>query len=180
LMSPCMNSGSPRIFSWPASRQGGLFEAAVELDALEALHPGELARLVRERILRFRDPSLWEKVAAARREAEEKLATAWEEYLGPYRDRLEELREKVAAVTARYQARLDELRAALEADLEPYRKELEMLQLAVQNAVDQLDIELPPLPEPETVPEDQDWLFDSRRDYFAQLAAYRARRGDTS
>jgi len=51
-MSPCMNSGSPRIFSWPASRQGGLFEAAVELDALEALHPGELARLVRERILR--------------------------------------------------------------------------------------------------------------------------------
>ena len=155
-------------------------EGAVELDALEALHPGELARLVRERILRFRDQSLWEKVAAARREAKEKLATAWEEYLGPYRDRLEELRQKVAAVTARYQAWLDELWAALEADLEPYRKELEMLRLAVQNAVDQLDIELPPLPEPETVPEDQDWLFDSRRDYFAQLAAYRARRGDTS
>lgn len=53
-----------------------------------------------------------------------------------------------------------------------------MLRLAVQGTLENLRIELPPLPEPETAPEQGDWLFDSRRDYFAQLAAYTARKKD--
>lgn len=154
-------------------------EGAVELDALEALYPGELARLVRERILQFRDPQLWEKLAAARREAEEILARHWEERLGPFREQLEELNAEVAAITRRYEEQLRELQLQMEQELEPYRERLEMLRLAVQNTLENLHVELPPLPEPETEPEQGDWLFDSRRNYFTQLAAYRARKKNT-
>lgn len=154
-------------------------QGAVELDALEALHPGELARIVSSRILQFRDPRLWEKLAAACQEAEEILAQHWEGRLGPFREELEELNAEVAAITRRYEEQLRELQVQMEQDLEPYRKRLEMLRLAVQNTLESLDVELPPLPEPETPPEQGDWLFDSGRDCFAQLAAYRTRKKGT-
>ncbi len=36
-----------------------------------------------------------------------------------------------------------------------------------------MEPDLPPLPEPETPPERDGWLFDSRRNYFEQLMAYK-------
>ena len=37
-----------------------------------------------------------------------------------------------------------------------------------------MEPDLPALPEPETTPEEDNWLFDSSKSYFEQLAAYKA------
>jgi hypothetical protein len=56
----------------------------------------------------------------------------------------------------------------------PY-EELKKLQQAIREKLATLDPNLPPLPEGEADPDDEGWLFDSRRDYFEQLRHYKAR-----
>jgi hypothetical protein len=58
----------------------------------------------------------------------------------------------------------------------PYEA-LKTLQQAVREKLEALDPDLPPLPEgePDGEPEDEDWLFDSRREYLEQLDYYKDR-----
>lgn len=51
---------------------------------------------------------------------------------------------------------------------------LKVLQQAVREKLEALDPDLPPLPEgvPEADPDDEGWIFDSRRDYCEQLNYY--------
>jgi hypothetical protein len=92
------------------------------------------------------------------------------------------LKEQVQAVVARYQGRLQVFQHDMEADLAPYAQELAGIQQAIEQELEQVEIALPALPKPEVFPDDQDWLFDTRRDYVTQLAYYKARqkspRGD--
>ena len=44
-------------------------EGATELDALEALHPGELARIIEREIWRYYDDTLGDEIKAAKDEA---------------------------------------------------------------------------------------------------------------
>src|SRR5918992_914304 len=59
--------------------------------ALEALHPGALAEIVRKAIVEWRDDDLRDRLAQAEQEAREELEAAWEEAVRPQRERLEEL-----------------------------------------------------------------------------------------
>ncbi len=172
----------PRIPVKDSDRRKASFEerygqGAVELDALEALHPGELARLVQEQILQFRDAELADKLEQAREEAHEELATAWHEWIQPYRGRLDDLQERIGAIVERYQGQLRELSGAMDGELEPYREELNSLRQAIQGELDELEVDLPELPEPQADPQEDGWLFDSHRDYFEQLVVYKARKG---
>ncbi len=56
----------------------------------------------------------------------------------------------------------------------PYEN-LKTIQHAVREKLETLEPELPPLPEPEAAPNDEGWLFDSRRDYIEQLRHYKDR-----
>jgi len=58
----------------------------------------------------------------------------------------------------------------------PYEA-LKSVQQAVREKLEALEPGLPPLPEgePEEEPEDEEWLFDSRRDYLEQLDYYNNR-----
>jgi hypothetical protein len=56
----------------------------------------------------------------------------------------------------------------------PY-EDLKALQHAIAEKLDALELDLPPLPEPEATPDDEDWLFDSRRAYLEQLRHYKNR-----
>jgi hypothetical protein len=75
----------------------------------------------------------------------------------------------------RYQPRLQELSEELEAELAPLRERLSDASQGTQYALDTLEPDLPELPEPETSPEEDGWLFDSRRDYLEQIHHYKAR-----
>jgi len=151
-------------------------EGAVELDALEALHPNKLARIIKENIEQFRDGKLNKKIYEAREEAEEELKSWWEARIEPYQEDLDNLKAKVEAITSIFQEQIDELKTKLEAELEPLKDDINSLRQAIQLEIDNMYPELPKLPEPETEPNDDGWLFDSNRNYSEQLDVYKKKR----
>ncbi len=156
------------------SRHG---EGAVELDALEALHPGELARIVERRVREFRDRGLRRKVRETEHKAREQLEEAWVEQAGHHEEELREIRESVAEVVGGYRERIENLDDEMQAELEPYQERLDSLRRGIQADLGVFDPDLPPMPEPETPPERDGWLFDSGRDYMDQLHAYKDQNG---
>jgi hypothetical protein len=148
---------------------------AIELDALEATHPGEFGRIVNEHIAGFRDGSLARKARSTYWQAREALEAALQEEAGEHLAAMEEIKAEAAEILGRYQPRLQELSEELEAELAPLRERLSDASQGTQNAVDALEPDLPELPEPETSPEEDGWLFDSRRDYLEQIDHYKAR-----
>lgn len=154
-------------------------EGCVELDALEAIVPGELERLVREAVGRYHDPDITDRLEGAQERAQAALEDAWEGVLD-VRAEVNELRKKAAKITRPYDVRLATMNKEMQAELEPYKQPMAELQrrakTKVQDAVDK--VELPERPEPQVeLPDESNYLFDSRRSYFDQLAAYKARKG---
>lgn len=151
---------------------------AVELDALEALHPGALARLVVDAAAPYRDLRLPAKLArtavAARRTTEQ----AWANATVDQADQLATIERDAIEIAERYRGRLAALRDEMATAMAPLEARLESVRLAIQDAADAFAVDLPARPEPETTPGDEsDWLFDSQRDYLQQLTVYRGRRG---
>jgi len=150
-------------------------EGAVELDALEALHPGELRRVVEEGIAPFRDPDLEERVNEAEAGAQEALDAHAAVVLTPHREELSDILAEVAAVEGRYSGTL----RRMDAELAPLRERMEAVRHAVQDEVSAMEPDLPLLPEgdPGLTTEHDGWLFDSDRDYFEQLDSYKRHQG---
>jgi hypothetical protein len=157
--------------NWQAIHGAG----AVELDALEALYPGQFARIVEEAVSAFRDVDLATAAATIENEAQADLELDIEEWLGPQAEEVEAIRSEVSEITARYGQRLEDLDRELQAELEPSRERMEPVRRAIQLRMDTVDPYLPDLPEGYAAPDDDGWLFDSRRDYMAQLDAYKRR-----
>ena len=155
-------------------------EGAVELDALEAVYPGELASVLREALSPYVDTTLRRRLVATERAAEEVATEAWNDATAPYASELEDVRREAHAITRSYGQRLQVLSTQLEADLEPLKARLRTVQRAIQNAADALDVELPDRPEP-TVGDlaEDDWLFDAGRGYLHQIAVYKSRTAST-
>jgi hypothetical protein len=150
---------------------------AVELDAMEELSPGTLAQIVRENTAQFRDFGLTRKVHENARAAREAVATAVHDAIADELVEVEELKGEAEEIYERYRARLGALAAELDAELEPLDGRLETVQRAVTEKLDVLEPDLPALPEGdlEEAPDDEGWLFDSRRDYLEQLRHYKYR-----
>ncbi|MDP9457032.1 MAG: hypothetical protein M3Q60_14930 [Actinomycetota bacterium] len=148
---------------------------AVELDAMEELTPGRLERIVSEHVGQFRDFDLDRKVHENARTAQEIVDEAVADAIADELDGVETIKGEAEAIYERYRARLEELAAELDAELEPLDERLETLQQAIEEKLRALEPDLPPLPEPEALPDDEDWLFDSRRDYMEQLRHYKNR-----
>lgn len=172
----------PRVPVKDTDRRKASFEdrygaGAVELDALEALYPGALARIVRAAVAPYRDAALAGRLAAARTAAEAAVTRAWQAATRPYRGDLAELEAEAAALLASYEGRLAALRDALEEDIAPLRERLEALRQDISAEAEALEVELPERPTPETAETDERaWLFVSDRDYLAQMAIYKARK----
>lgn len=152
-------------------------EGAVELDALEALLPGELASIVTENILQFRDNRLEAKIAEAKVQAQKRLDAYWEERIKPFQGDLDDLKKQVGAVLQKYQTRLEEMDEELAREMEPYEEAAISLWQDIQDVADEITPNLPDLPEPEVEEGALGWLYDSGRDYFEQLAAYQDWKG---
>lgn len=152
-------------------------EGAVELDALEALHPGELAAIVRRAVAPYRDTSLANRLERAGRAAQTAATAAWDDAVAPYTDELTAIEEEVRDLVASYESRLWTVGEELRGELAPYRGRLEELRQAISAATADLEVELPARPEPRTARADEEgWLYRSSRDYLEQIAVYKARR----
>jgi len=102
-------------------------QGCVELDALEALHPGEMRKIITEEIKRLRDPDLWEKYGAAREEGEEIVRSEWEQATEDLRDEIESVKDEIDRITSSYRERIYAIRADYRAETEPVREQFENL-----------------------------------------------------
>jgi hypothetical protein len=150
-------------------------EGAVELDALEALRPGELGRVVQEAFSPYRDDDLEGALDDAREEAEQAARDAWDEAFGEDQEALREIEEEAREIADRYRQRLVDLDNELQAELAPLAGRLQEVRQAVQLAGDSLEVELPERPDPDPGgPDEDDWLLDSGRGYLDQMGHYKS------
>jgi hypothetical protein len=148
---------------------------AVELDALEALYPGEFSRILESHILEYFDTKLEEKVSDKKRQARKVAKRHWGETIYPYTSELEAIRTAIRKITAGYEDKLRTLNASMDKELSPYKERLEELQSTIQEDLENTKyiIKLPDLPASDFNEDDNDCLFDSKRDYMTQLKYYR-------
>jgi hypothetical protein len=159
----CRQYALPRTPIKESDPRGARFEqqygeGATELDALEALHPGELRRILEREIRRYWNPEHDDEV---RREE------------AAFEDELDAINEEVQAELA------DEL-AALDAEEGRLRGLCRTLEEQTRELFARIKARLAerkPSFEPPTIEftadEDPDPLFDSRRCYLDQLASYK-------
>lgn len=116
-----------------------------ELDALEALHPGEFEKIVRSYLDKYID---LEQASDFEGEVEEKA--------GEYN---EEVREAINSQFA------DEIKS-----LQDKAKELAE---RINEAIEDIEPEALGMPNPKLITEENDWLFRSELDYFEQLGKFK-------
>ena len=183
----------PRMPVKDSDRRKASFEAAhgqgqVELDALEALHPGELARILEGTILNYHDPQLEQRAreqeGSLRQALEgerERIADELQEDLGAVESDYADLRGEFAATRRRFA----ELVADFQAEIDAHRERLDAIRDRGREVYGVLyerlrDVDLDvgdyPLPEADLPPESDDLLYDSTRDYLAQLGFYKSHR----
>ncbi len=153
-------------------------EGAVELDALEAIYPGTLARLVRDALAPYWDATLERRLDQTGSRARSLVSRHLQDNLySPTSEAREELAADVQEVTRRYREQLQTLAKALHDDLAPMRERAETLRAEITETIDGLEILLPARPEPAIEePDESDWLLDVQRPYLPQLKVYKARK----
>jgi hypothetical protein len=150
-------------------------QGAVELDALEALVPGELARLLRQAAEPYVDRTLQRHLDEVRAEAQRQVEG--EGVVAPFRANLQRLANEATTIALRYRADLERLDSALQRELEPLRERLDAVRQAAHNEIEALEVELPERSAPETNPPSENaCLFDAAREYLDQLDFYKRRR----
>jgi hypothetical protein len=154
-------------------------EGATELDALEALHPGELAKIIRQAVERFIDRRLVHRLARLRHRQDGPAGAvddAWITGGGPWlENRMRDLVGLANAYATEQAERIHQI-------MEETGEHLQQFTAAAADLGDQareigmsIDVELPERPEPEITGPEPDVLFDSRRHWLDQLAAFKAR-----
>jgi hypothetical protein len=158
-----------------------------EIDALEALYPGELERLLKERIEELQDTDLPQKVADARREAEEAVRNGASGVMEDHRYRIEGIEEEAQEVINRYrtyyrilgekmEARYRRLGERYERHMADLKEQAREEHAEIEEELAELEANLPELPEAE-VEDTSGWLFDSRRDFLDQTRRFRRAKG---
>jgi hypothetical protein len=142
-------------------------EGAVELDALEAIRPGALARLVREALERCHDGTLRERTAERRAVVEREMARIRDAVVERYAWSLRCIRDERDAIARDITPRLELLR--LRAQVLWSTMQREMREQAPK--LDDARYQLPQADLPEDEPEA---LYESARSYMEQLAHYKA------
>jgi hypothetical protein len=148
-------------------------EGATELDALEALHPGELERLVRTTVAPYQDRRLSRRLHRAEDEALAQAQDEWNEATREHQQELEDIEEGVRDILSDFDTRLTDLNTELQERLAPYGERLESVRQGVLAEADTFDVDLPERPVPETEePDEAEWLFAADRAYLEQLEHY--------
>jgi hypothetical protein len=178
----CVEFKLPRTPIKDDDKRRGGFEArygtgATELDALEALHPGSLAEIIRHAIAPYVDRGLPRRLAAARHEAQQRIDDAWTDAAGrEVEEAARELSERASAVAAEQAERVRQLVEEALGQLDEFTDAAEQLKVRAERIAAGLNIELPPRPEPEIAGlDDARLLFDSRRHWLEQLAVFKQR-----
>jgi hypothetical protein len=157
-------------------------EGATELDALEALRPGELRKIVKREIKRYHDADLAERVREVVSEVRDEIADIEAQIEDEHRDELDALDTAWAEIVAEGEelaARMEARREGLQAKIEAWKERANPTWQAMAESLRERAPALAEIdwPEPEVGDEDENPLFDSTRDYVEQIAAYKQHQG---
>ncbi|HEY5985366.1 MAG TPA: zinc ribbon domain-containing protein, partial [Streptosporangiaceae bacterium] len=155
-------------------------QGAVELDALEALHPGTFHGLISEAVEPYLDHDLENRLYEADEAADDEAQEQWERQTADIQADLDAVADAVTHASRRYRQTVSEVKQQLEADLAPYREQLSQLgdRLAVRHA--EAHIVLPERPAGDALGDDEsDWLYASDRDWDDQLIRFHEEKGNT-
>jgi len=163
----CVDYRLPRTPIKESERRAARFEArfgagATELDALEALHPGKLARIVSEQIERFIDPDAARAFFVAVGEHKDVLRQISAEVQDHYSDEIAALQSEYSDLLARFGSFSTRAESVFE------------------RIADHLaDVEVPQFDPPAPRPRDDPGapMFDAKRDYLTQIAHYHTWQG---
>lgn len=161
-------------------------EGAVELDALEALYPGELAKIVTNEILRYYDADLLQNAQDTENELQEHLHNVSGRIQTEYSDELhkidadykdfmgdfEKTRQEFNELAKTFQPKLDAYHARHSEIMERTKEVYTRFEDELNNV--NIDLDEYPLPEATTEDNIDDMLYNSDRDYFEQLEVYKA------
>jgi hypothetical protein len=150
-------------------------EGAVEVDALEARHPGRLGQLVRARVGSLQDSTLSQRIRAAGEQADSQVGSAVHEVVERHRAAAQETVSEFNEIAGHYREQLETLSAQFEGEVEHLRERFSEQKEAFEAEIQSLDVELPPLPEGESPNEPGDWMFDSDRDFIEQTEEFQRR-----
>lgn len=150
------------------SRHG---EGAVELDALEALYPGELVSVLGQSIESYYDTSLDERVREVEYEVQARLERIHTQVVDRFAEDIDALRREYEQVQQEFDFRMQDYSQRLSAVWQAMKSELALSAPQMVTAL---------LPEAETAGEIGDGLYDSTRDYIEQIEAYKAFQGKAS
>jgi hypothetical protein len=149
------------------------YGGAVELDALEGVHPGELEKLIRAAIAPYDDLTLPKRLNEARRLAENLVMDAWRKKTRALQEEHSTVRKQIERQAQKYSKRVQALQKSLEDDLKPFQRKLKRLEQQAADAIQGFKVDLDQRPSPEIEPDEKDCLFDSSRDYLTQMRHYR-------
>ncbi len=161
----CQHYRLPRTPIKPTDKRRKKFEekfgtGATELDALEALHPGEMAKLLEAEIDRYLDPTLSKRVSEVQWQLNHQL------------------REIEWAAAEPHQEKIDQLTSAYDeivADFEAWERSAENLWSTITEELEEEQPDLSEFEKPKARPANEPdgfVLFDSKRDYISQMDSY--------
>ena len=140
-------------------------EGATELDALEALHPGELQRIIEREIERYFDSNLDNAVYRTASKIEDSIEKITRKVHAEHKDKIKTLESNWKRIAEEHARQIAE-----------WQKQAKVVWHAI---ADDLESQAPDpdgidWPEPADGDEDDDPLFDSTRDYVEQIDRYKA------
>ena len=166
----CQHYRLPRSPIEEKERRKDTFEekfgaGATELDALEALHPGEMAELLDRELDRYLDPTLSERVQEVRwklghqlNEIEKKVIESWQ--------------EEIDQLTLEYDA-VNDAFSTLEESISTWEESAENVWEKIEEELIEQKLDLPEKPSARPANEPDGFvLFDSKRDYLTQMDRY--------
>jgi hypothetical protein len=143
-------------------------EGAVELDALEALYPGQLTQVLSYYLDHYYDGMLESRVQAEREALGQELSVVWQQVTLGYQQEVTGLRAEYEQIRAEVEERLAGCSERLRGLWQAMRKDLQEYTSVVQQY---------PVPEPNWGQELGDGLYNSLRDYLEQVEAYKLFQG---
>jgi hypothetical protein len=157
-------------------------EGATELNALQAVRPGELRKIVEREIERYYDASLNRRIRAKASKVNKEIASIEAKIEDEHRDQLDALQSEWAEIVEECEAlaaEMEERREDLEEKIEAWKERAIPTCHAMSDSLHEQTPDLNEVewPEPEEGDEDLDPLFDSTRDYVEQMDRYKEHQG---
>jgi hypothetical protein len=155
-----------------ASFEAKYGEGAIELDALEALYPGELRKILVRELDRYYDDTLEDRLKDFHQEQETKLSEVQESVYAEHADAMQSIEDEATELESEWQAIIEPFTEEMNAHIE---RRVEVWQ-AIKDSLEENQPEIPEddIPEAVEAEERSGALYDSTRDYLTQNDVYQA------